>query len=86
MPARRWKRPEQGNLQPWYFVAISDPVIRHQIRIQAEKVEREFYERAKNLSCFWSWDTFGPNARVPDIQRKDVDLIRCFVRSDNYDS
>jgi iodotyrosine deiodinase len=36
--------PSGANMQPWYFVAISDPAIKHEIRIEAEKEEREFYE------------------------------------------
>ncbi len=37
--------PSGANKQPWRFVAVSDPGIKHAIRIAAEKEEREFYER-----------------------------------------
>src|SRR5947207_8959542 len=37
--------PSGANLQPWYFVAISDPEIKHEIRLAAEKEEKEFYEK-----------------------------------------
>jgi len=30
-------------LQPWHFGAVSDPVVKQQIRIAAEKEEKEFY-------------------------------------------
>src|SRR6266699_4465940 len=36
--------PSGANLQPWHFVAVSDPAIKHEIRIAAEKEEKEFYE------------------------------------------
>jgi len=36
--------PSGANMQPWHFVLISDPAIKKQIRIAAEKEEREFYE------------------------------------------
>ncbi len=36
--------PSGANLQPWHFVAISDPAIKHEIRIGAESEEREFYQ------------------------------------------
>ncbi|MBC8256697.1 MAG: nitroreductase family protein [Candidatus Marinimicrobia bacterium] len=36
--------PSGANMQPWHFVLISDPKIKKQIRIAAEKEEREFYE------------------------------------------
>ncbi len=37
--------PSGANKQPWRFVAVRDPVIKRQIRLEAEKEEREFYER-----------------------------------------
>src|SRR4029450_1412430 len=36
--------PSGANLQPWHFVAVSDPAIKHEIRVAAEKEEEEFYE------------------------------------------
>ena len=36
--------PSGANLQPWHFVAISDRALKHEIRIAAEKEEKEFYE------------------------------------------
>jgi iodotyrosine deiodinase len=35
--------PNGANLQPWHFVAISDPAIKKRIREAAEAEEREFY-------------------------------------------
>ncbi len=37
--------PSGANMQPWHFVVVSDPEIKKQIRIEAEKVEKEFYEQ-----------------------------------------
>jgi iodotyrosine deiodinase len=43
--------PSGANLQPWHFVAVSDPAVKHQIRIAAEKKEKEFYEhRAESVA------------------------------------
>ena len=36
--------PSGAHQQPWTFVAVSDPDIRHRIRLAAEKEERENYE------------------------------------------
>jgi iodotyrosine deiodinase len=36
--------PSGANLQPWYFVAISNPRIKGEIRVAAEAEEKEFYE------------------------------------------
>lgn len=35
--------PSGANLQPWHFVVVSDPVIKHQIREAAEAEEHAFY-------------------------------------------
>ena len=36
--------PSGANMQPWHFVLVSDADIKRQIRIAAEKEEKEFYE------------------------------------------
>jgi nitroreductase len=35
--------PNGANMQPWQFVVVSDPDIKRQIRLEAEKEEHEFY-------------------------------------------
>jgi nitroreductase len=37
--------PSGANKQPWRFVAVSDPALKHEIRLAAEEEEREFYSR-----------------------------------------
>ena len=37
--------PSGANMQPWHYVLISDAKIKKQIRIAAEKEEKEFYEK-----------------------------------------
>ncbi|MGB8982740.1 MAG: nitroreductase family protein [Anaerolineales bacterium] len=37
--------PNGANLQPWQFVVVSDPKVKHEIRVAAEQEEREFYQR-----------------------------------------
>jgi nitroreductase len=36
--------PSGAHRQPWKFVAVSDPAVKHQIRVAAEKEERQSYE------------------------------------------
>ncbi|WP_448566352.1 nitroreductase family protein [Thalassotalea ganghwensis] len=36
--------PSGANHQPWHFVAISDPDVKQQIRLQAEAHEKSFYQ------------------------------------------
>jgi nitroreductase len=35
--------PSGANLQPWHFVAVSDPAVKRRIRAAAEEAERRFY-------------------------------------------
>lgn len=35
--------PSGANMQPWYFVVVSDPVLKRKIRDAAEAEEKEFY-------------------------------------------
>ncbi|HEX6270349.1 MAG TPA: nitroreductase family protein [Anaerolineales bacterium] len=37
--------PNGANLQPWHFVVVSDPKVKHEIRVAAEQEEEEFYHR-----------------------------------------
>ena len=37
--------PSGANKQPWTFVCVSDPDLKHRIRLAAEEEEREFYTR-----------------------------------------
>jgi len=36
--------PSGANKQPWHFVILKDPVVKNDIRIAAEKEEKEFYQ------------------------------------------
>lgn len=46
--------PSGAHKQPWRFIAVSNPGIKHKIRMAAEEVEREFYE--KRVSDRWLKD------------------------------
>jgi iodotyrosine deiodinase len=35
--------PSGAHLQPWRFVVVSDPALKHRIRLEAEREEHEFY-------------------------------------------
>lgn len=35
--------PSGANLQPWHFAVVSDPALKHEIRVAAEEEERAFY-------------------------------------------
>jgi nitroreductase len=38
--------PSGAHVQPWHFVAVSDPEVKSRIRVAAEREEREFYATA----------------------------------------
>src|SRR5687767_458767 len=38
--------PSGAHQQPWHFVVISDPELKHRIRVAAEAAERQFYASA----------------------------------------
>lgn len=38
--------PSGANLQPWHFVVVTDPAVKHAIREAAEREERDFYASA----------------------------------------
>ena len=46
--------PSGANKQPWRFVAVSDPALKHAIRLGAEKEERELY--SSRASAEWLAD------------------------------
>lgn len=46
--------PSGAHKQPWRFIAVSNQDIKHKIRLAAEEVEREFYE--KRASDRWLKD------------------------------
>jgi nitroreductase len=53
--------PSGANKQPWRFVAVSDPAMKHRIRVAAEAEEREFYERRASERWLADLAPFGTN-------------------------
>jgi nitroreductase len=46
--------PSGANKQPWTFVVVSDPKLKHKIRTTAEEIEKSFYEQ--RISDEWRQD------------------------------
>jgi nitroreductase len=57
--------PNGANQQPWHFVAVSDPEMKHQIRLAAEAEEREFYTRRAPDEWKEALVPFGTNEHKP---------------------
>jgi iodotyrosine deiodinase len=60
--------PSGANLQPWHFVAVSDPVMKHEIRIAAEKEEKEFYEHRAPKAWLEALAPIGTDSRKPFLE------------------
>ena len=60
--------PNGANLQPWHFVAVSDPALKHEIRIAAEAEEREFYEHRAPNEWLEALAALGTDARKPFLE------------------
>jgi iodotyrosine deiodinase len=60
--------PSGANLQPWHFVAVSDPLIKRQIRIAAEKEEKEFYEHRAPKAWLEALAPLGTDSNKPFLE------------------
>src|SRR6266571_4908164 len=60
--------PSGANLQPWHFVAVSDPAIKHEIRLAAETEEKEFYEHRAPKAWLEALAPIGTDSRKPFLE------------------
>lgn len=60
--------PSGANMQPWTFCAISDPVIKKQIREAAEKEEYESYKHRMNEEWLNDLKPFDTNWQKPFLE------------------
>jgi nitroreductase len=60
--------PSGANLQPWHFVAISDPAVKREIRVAAEKEEQEFYEHRAPKAWLEALAPIGTDSRKPFLE------------------
>jgi nitroreductase len=55
-------------LQPWHFVAVSDPALKHEIRGAAEKEEKEFYEHRAPKAWLEALAPLGTDSNKPFLE------------------
>ena len=60
--------PNGANLQPWHFVAVSDPALKHAIRVAAEAEEREFYEHRAPNEWLEALAALGTDSHKPFLE------------------
>jgi iodotyrosine deiodinase len=60
--------PSGANLQPWHFVAVGDPTVKHEIRIAAEKEEKEFYAHRAPKAWLEALAPLGTDSSKPFLE------------------
>ncbi len=60
--------PSGANKQPWHFVLVKDKKIKNEIRIAAEKEEREFYSHKASEEWLKDLEQFDTNDKKPFLE------------------
>lgn len=60
--------PSGANKQPWYFVVVSDPEIKKEIRIAAEREEKSFYNEKAPKEWLNALEPFGTDENKPFLE------------------
>lgn len=60
--------PSGANLQPWHFVVVSDAGKKRQIRIAAEREEKEFYQHRAPAEWLAALAPLGTDTRKPFLE------------------
>ena len=71
--------PSGANMQPWHFVVVHDPEIKHRIRVAAEVEEKEFYSHRASAEWLEALRPLGTNEHKPFLQAAPC-LIAVFVQ------
>ncbi|MDR9416813.1 MAG: nitroreductase family protein [Gracilimonas sp.] len=76
--------PNGANKQPWHFVVVSDPDVKKNIRIEAEKEEYEFYHRRAPENWLEDLQPFGTDEKKPFLEKAPY-LIGIFAQNYSFD-
>jgi nitroreductase len=76
--------PSGANKQPWTFVLVTDPDVRRQIRVAAEKEETAFYGGRAPQRWLDDLQPFGTDERKPFLERAPA-LIAIFAQQRGAD-
>ena len=60
--------PSGANMQPWRFVAVSDPELKRRIRLAAEEEEREFYAHRAPKEWLDALAPLGTDSNKPFLE------------------
>ncbi len=76
--------PSGANMQPWHFVAVSDPATKRRIRQAAEEVERAFYGKRASEEWLGALAPLGTGASKPFLETASW-LIAIFAQRYGFD-
>lgn len=76
--------PSGAHMQPWTFVAISDPKVKREIRIAAEKEEKESYGGRMSEEWLNALAPIGTNWEKPFLETVPW-IVVCFAQSYGFD-
>lgn len=71
--------PSGANLQPWHFVAVSNPMIKRRIRLAAEREEQAFYGGRASREWLEALEHLGTDEQKPFLEIAPW-LIAVFAR------
>lgn len=77
--------PSGANMQPWHFVAISDPQVKRSIREAAELEEQAFYAHRASEEWLKAIEPLGTDAEKPFLEVAPW-LIAVFLKKFTFDS
>ncbi len=77
--------PSGANMQPWHFVAVSDPAVKRRIRAAAEAEERSFYAERAPEEWLRALEPLGTDADKPFLEVAPW-LIAVFVQRHGVDA
>jgi len=60
--------PNGANLQPWRFVVVSGPKVKHEIRVAAEEEEKDFYNRRAPEEWLDALSPLGTDEHKPFLE------------------
>ncbi len=67
-------------MQPWHFVVVTDENIKRKIRIEAEKEEKEFYNKRAPKEWLDALKPLGTDSNKPFLETAPI-LIAIFSKS-----
>ncbi|MFQ6046058.1 MAG: nitroreductase family protein [Gemmatimonadales bacterium] len=70
--------PSGANLQPWHFVVVTDPGTKREIRVAAEREEREFYNHRASPEWLDALAPLGTDEHKPYLESAPY-VIAIFV-------